>query len=492
MDGKRAPDAYFDASGTPPPNGGKTPLNAGNTPETGQRLIDCLIKAQGVLLEYENEIPGSARSGIATILDDATALARALWKTAKRSESPVEKRLANIELLLSKTAGTQPASTQPANKGLWAAVAAKAISREAAPIAQRPAVRVRMPDVAGKTNPEILTAVRTVIRGAYAIKPMRSGDIEVLVPDQAAKDHALNQASIDGVKILRQDYPVEIPAVPLSLKVDSGKTADNQALIQELIKENKRRIPTLAINKIQWLPTPKTLEKRIAQGKKRSTLIISAPTQAIQHELVNKGLILEAQLYEANIWNHGIEAKLCYRCNGWGHTQAACGKDPRCGKCADKHQTKDCDQTTRSCVNCGRAHCAWQKALCRTYKAYSEGLLAKRATAHTATLAIRQQNAGRKIANIQTDGFTIVQSKKRGRSPPAQSTQSTQATQPVRKVGRPTNYATAAREATRDPTQIRFELSQISTLTPSTSASGELEGSILDEIMEDINNETEF
>ena len=60
---------------------------------------------------------------------------------------------------------------------------------------------------------------------------MRSGDIEVMVPDQTAKDHALNQASIDGVKILRQDYFVEVPGVPLSLRVDSGKTANNQAFI---------------------------------------------------------------------------------------------------------------------------------------------------------------------------------------------------------------------------------------------------------------------
>jgi len=198
MDGERAPDALFDASGTPPQNRGKTPISAKNTPETGQQLIDCLIKAQGVLLDYENEIPGPARSGMATILDEATALARALWTTAKQSENPVEKRLANIELLLKN----RTASTQPANKGSWAAVAAKALSREAVPIAQRPAVRVRMPDMAGKTNPEILTAVRTVIRGAYAVKPMRSGDIEVLVPDQAAKDYTLNQALIDSVKIL--------------------------------------------------------------------------------------------------------------------------------------------------------------------------------------------------------------------------------------------------------------------------------------------------
>ena len=111
-------------------------------------------------------------------------------------------------------------------------------------------MRVRISEVTEKLNFEILTTVRTIIKGAYAVKSMRSGDIEVMMSDQAAKDYVLNQASIEGVKILRQNYSVEVSVVPLSLRVDSGKTADNQTLIQELIKENKRRIPTLAINKI--------------------------------------------------------------------------------------------------------------------------------------------------------------------------------------------------------------------------------------------------
>jgi hypothetical protein len=63
---------------------------------------------------------------------------------------------------------------------------------EAAPIAQRPAVRVRMADSEGKLNADLLTAAKAVIPGAYAIKTMRSGDIEVMVPSQTTKDWVLN------------------------------------------------------------------------------------------------------------------------------------------------------------------------------------------------------------------------------------------------------------------------------------------------------------
>ena len=54
---------------------------------------------------------------------------------------------------------------------------------EAAPIAQRPAVRVHIPDTEGKTNIKLLSAVRTAILGTYTVKTMHSGDIEVIVPD---------------------------------------------------------------------------------------------------------------------------------------------------------------------------------------------------------------------------------------------------------------------------------------------------------------------
>jgi len=110
MDRKRGPDASENASGTPTQYREKTPHNIRNTPETGQQLIDCLTKAQGVLLKHENEISESARDSMTTILNEAMVLARALWKTAKQSENPIKKRLTNIKSVLSKIAGFQPAN----------------------------------------------------------------------------------------------------------------------------------------------------------------------------------------------------------------------------------------------------------------------------------------------------------------------------------------------------------------------------------------------
>ena len=78
------------------------------------------------------------------------------------------------------------------------------------PATQRTTVRVRLLEAEGKTPAELLEAVKPTIQGAYAVRQLRSGDVEVMVPDQNAKNRAFNQAQTVGCKILRQDYPVEV------------------------------------------------------------------------------------------------------------------------------------------------------------------------------------------------------------------------------------------------------------------------------------------
>ena len=49
----------------------------------------------------------------------------------------------------------------------------------------------------------------------------------------------------------------------------------------------------------------------------------------------------------------------CKKCQGYGHTQNYCGREPRCVKCPGKHFTRDCSkQSTASpkCVHCGETH----------------------------------------------------------------------------------------------------------------------------------------
>jgi hypothetical protein len=70
-------------------------------------------------------------------------------------------------------------------------------------------VKARIANTEGKTPTELLAAVRPANdTTGVRVWPLKSGDIEVMVPDQLqkAKDHALNQQEMEGCKILRQDY----------------------------------------------------------------------------------------------------------------------------------------------------------------------------------------------------------------------------------------------------------------------------------------------
>ena len=57
--------------------------------------------------------------------------------------------------------------------------------------------------------------------------------------DQNVKDKALNQGEIAGCKVLRQDYPVEVPGVPLAINIKHGKAVENREVIKEICTATK-------------------------------------------------------------------------------------------------------------------------------------------------------------------------------------------------------------------------------------------------------------
>lgn len=214
----------------------------------------------------------------------------------------------------------------------------------------------------------------------------------------------------------------------------------------------------MAINRIRWLHNPEAQAKRAQpEGKTRGTLIVSVPTQALQLKIVKNGIIIDSQLFEARLYDHSLQVKQCFKCNQWGHTQTACGKQEKCGQCAGPHATRVCPKERTSCVNCGRQHRAWQRKECNTFQAYLEGIQAKKA--NLLAQSIRLRNEGQAQAALQPDGFQIIQPRKRQRQT---TPTSSQIPQPKRGLGRPTYIDTAS----RDPQQTRIYLGSLNTSTP--------------------------
>jgi len=428
--------------------GGKQQTTMENADAEWHTIIDRLNELAGDLSKLKEA--GQQQDTVS----DVTRRVRALWMQANRSKDPAQRQLSRIEEKLDNLAESSGSMNQaqlnmrggrsPANT--WAGVAAQGVRQLVEPLSQRTAVRVRLPDTQGKSSTELLATVKPLIAGAYAVKQLRSGDIEVSVPDQRTKDRVLNQPQVDNLQILRQDYPVELWGVPLSTSIDSGKNANNTSLMQGICTASRVIVPTLNINKIRWLHAPKQHESRLLAGKTRGTIVVSLPTQALQHEVIQKGLVINSQLYDAHLHDHGTQVRQCFNCGQWGHTQSACGKTAKCSICADTHQTMDCPKKRVSCVNCGQAHKAWQKAVCKTFKSFLATCQEKRVALAARTAAIRSRFATTTQLPQQSDGFRVVQPRKRGRSPGIASAPT------KRGPGRPRGISTAA----QDPSQAKL------------------------------------
>jgi hypothetical protein len=149
----------------------------------------------------------------------------------------------------------------------------------------RVTVRVRMEDSQGKTAAELLQDAKQAFPTAYAVRPLASGDLDILVPDQATKDRITTLPDRAGCKVLRQDYQLEVPGVLYSTfpqTVDRKLDAGTAQIVQDA---NRRRIAGLVISKARWLHDPEAQAKRNkGERKLRGTLILSTPTQGIQRQ----------------------------------------------------------------------------------------------------------------------------------------------------------------------------------------------------------------
>lgn len=183
-------------------------------------------------------------------------------RQSSEPQAPLQQTLDQILQRLSKIENKQNPSS-PANR-TWAAVAALPQYREPTPlkttsghtITIRPNTE-KAEGLRGQSETEVLTEIRKEVHDAVAVRHLRSGDIRVTLRDQQAKERAVRAGDRlgerIGIKVLREDYPVEVSAVPLSLRVEKGRQADNTATIHEIVKQTERLIPGLEITRIQWL-----------------------------------------------------------------------------------------------------------------------------------------------------------------------------------------------------------------------------------------------
>ena len=229
----------------------------------------------------------------------------------------VEARLDRIESLLRAPAGAP--HEPPARGNTWAKIAAAGLRQAGvsqAVLPTRYTVRVQLAQAEGLGNEEILKEVKKTIPGAAAIRVLRSGDIDMIISNKATKDKAQGLSLKESRKIYKKDYLVEVPGVPLTVRIAGEKGGDNTSLAIAICESSRSVTPGLQISRIRWLHN---LNRPIRDAdskpaKIRDSLIIGVPTQEIQRRAIRGGLIINAQLFDVRPFEKGLQAIRCFKC----------------------------------------------------------------------------------------------------------------------------------------------------------------------------------
>jgi len=120
--------------------------------------------------------------------------------------------------------------------------------------------------------------------------------------------------------------------------------------------------------RIQFTNSEGTAIEKIAPLRKRARNA-NAPTQSVViffkrskdvTNCIESGIHIGRRHY--NIIERYLpqcQIKQCFKCQSYGHKASACTRKAKCGKCAQEHETKECQENTMQCANCKGSHCAW-------------------------------------------------------------------------------------------------------------------------------------
>ena len=124
------------------------------------------------------------------------------------------------------------------------------------------------------------------------------------------------------------------------------------------MKENLRTHPSLQIMSSRW---PRRV---LPEGKAHAALVAEVTSETMANRLIKEGVVQGFAIKSCKYFEREATVTRCYRCQGFGHTQAHCRSATHtCGHCGDQHETKKCQNTTRArCVNCKKAgHKPWER-----------------------------------------------------------------------------------------------------------------------------------
>lgn len=234
-------------------------------------------------------------------------------------------------------------------------------------------IKVRLKDAAAvermrtMSSMDMVKAVNQAMKkekqGAIvAARQLKSGDIMLQAASQDAKN-GIQQAT-EWLKALGQEAEMVKPSFPIlvhGVRISSVDTENCKKTIEAFRAENHSILQQSSINRISWT------KKHHETGKTHSSLVIHLNNAETANTAITQGLLYECRVHDCELYDPKCRIRQCFKCQNYGHLSVNCGKDPRCGFCAESHRTQECskkeDKEARKCAACEKeGHSSWDRA----------------------------------------------------------------------------------------------------------------------------------
>lgn len=170
--------------------------------------------------------------------------------------------------------------------------------------------------------------------------------------EDAQKLGGVEWNKLGGGQMIKAMYGVVIHGVA---KSDINPNTQEQKKIKDALEaENSVKVTKVA-----------TLTKRTrnAEAPTHSIVVFTeSPEEA--NNIIHDGLkTQDGRIYGAQRYVPQCQIKQCYRCQGYGHKATTCTRPAECGKCAGKHETRQCsaEEPETKCAQCNGKHLAWHQ-----------------------------------------------------------------------------------------------------------------------------------
>src|SRR5436305_3576675 len=100
-----------------------------------------------------------------------------------------------------------------------------------------------------------------------------------------------------------------------------------------------------------------SLIKKLRNSKASiQSIIIFTENSKEGNDLICEELCVEDKYYAVKRYASQCQIKQCFKCQEYEYKAKMCTKKPRCEKCAQKHETRQCDKRKIKCAHCEDFH----------------------------------------------------------------------------------------------------------------------------------------